>query len=599
MGDGIVRSRGVPVTDGYSDEQTRVMDVCRSILEASPRSDSERTMVVLCDRSSLDIAAAVADCDSAAKVLVFVRGRRAPDDELKRLPANCSLGAGHDTSRRSRVLDVAKLTSPPVLMVEYDARPGRPQSSAFPAFLSTLAAGGHYVILDNDKSVPHPVPPHEPVTARELTRWYVESAGTVSEEHGPWATELSRSIGSVRVEGDFTILTKRGDHVFKLHLDEMEEVASARWGPTWADTLVRLEPYEYSMAGKLVLANVGPVRQDHRSISVPERVLRRHHDVTLSRRMLLRRENLALTESFHHPHQVALRHPRLMDVSLMMARDPTRGEARDLEGSYFLLDTNYPGHFGHVTTEVLAMMWGWLELQRRGVEARPILSTFVERTEVPAFQLEIFEAFGIERDDLEIVRGNDVVRIPELYTATQQFESPRWVDREITTSWKLLEAHLRRRAAESGESGLEAERIFISRRPGDKRNCVNSAEVEEYFRRRDFAIYFPEDHSYLHQVETFARAKKIAGFGGSGMFNMMFAPHADVLILTSDGYSARNELLLAAANGNDLTYVWGPAEQRPIKLGRHDRRSFRADFTIDLQAHRRVLRRFTCSRFAF
>ena len=40
---------------------------------------------------------------------------------------------------------------------------------------------------------------------------------------------------------------------------------------------------------------------------------------------------------------------------------------------------------------------------------------------------------------------------------------------------------------------------------------------------------FPKDHSYLDQKMMFERARVIAGFGGSGMFNMMFAPHATVV----------------------------------------------------------------------
>lgn len=573
-------------------EHRRVVDLCLRLLEESAPAASGRTIAIRCDRSSLAIAAALADQDPTGSVLVFLTGARPGADDRRRLPANCVLGTG--ASLQAKVLRMAGLQTPPVLVVEYDGRPGRRQRAAFPVFFGALRDGGHYVLRDNDLPVAHPSPGHEPAPVREIVRWYVQNRDTVTEAHGPWAGELSRSIGQTRQEDDLLIVAKRGDHVFKLHLDEMEEVGAARWGPQWAETLVRREPYVFTMPGRLVLANEGPVTPGRRDITVPARVLRRHHDVTLSRRMLLRRENIALPESFHHPHQANLRHPRLSDISRSLGRDETTREPRALEGSYFLLDSAYPGHFGHVTTEVLGKMWGWLELQRLGVQARPIVSTYVKKPELPAFQFEIFEAFGIARADVEIVRSYDVVRIPELYTATQQIESPRWIDRDIVATWKQLEAHVRRRAASVGESGLGADRIFVSRRQGAKRNCVNTAEVEDYFRSRGFAIYFPEDHSYLHQVETFARARRVAGFGGSGMFTMMFTPsRAKILVLTSTGYSATNELLLAAANGNDLTYVWGPAEQAPIRMGRHDRDSFRANYAIDLNAHRATLHRFT------
>lgn len=575
----------------------RVVDVCVRLLEDGSSAADDRAVVVLCDRSSVFIAEGIAQCVPELDVIVFLAAEGSRGTEPAEpsappvLPANCRLLSS--AKARARVLDVATLPRPPELVVDYDGRPGRPRASAWEVLFGTLADGGHYVVRDNDKPVASTVVSGEPLTVRELVHWYQENAASVTQAHGRWAPELSRSIGAVRLDDDLTIVQKRGEHLIKVHMDEMEKVGAARWGETWADTLLRREPYTYSMPGRLTLGGPGPIGPDRRTISVPERVLRRHRDVTMSRRMVLRKENIALTESFHHPHQVSLSHPRLHDISRMVTRDPGAGSARPLAGSYFLLDTNYPGHFGHITTEVLGMMWGWQELRRRGIGARPIVSTYVEQKDLPRFQYDIFEAFSITPSDVEIVHGDDVVQVEELYTATQQMESPGWIDREIVTSWRTLRTHLRSRAREIGESGLGAERVFVSRRYGPKRNCLNTPEVEEYFRSRGFAVYFPEDHSYLHQVETFARAKKIAGFGGSGMFTMMFAPRAEILIVTSDGYAATNEFLLAAANGNDITYVWGPAEHRPVKMGRHDKQSFRANFVVDLAAHRHVLRRFT------
>lgn len=551
---------------------------------------SRRVVVVICDLASVGLAEAIGELDPAVEVLAFVRAAEGETIE-DRSGSNVRFGTGHNA--RSRLLQVAELSCAPCLVVEFDSQPGRENRAAFANFFGVLSDGGRYVHLDADAPSPQAIASREPMTVRDLAAWCVEHRGSVSEADGPWATELVRSLGDVIEDGDLTVIGKRGDHVFKVHLEEMEAVGEARWGAEWAETIVRHEPYEYEMPGKLVLANTGPITAKRRHIEVPVRVLRRHTDVVLSRRMLLRRENIALTESFHHPHQLGLKHPRLHDIHRMIARDPTPNPPRDLEGAYFLLDTNYPSHFGHITTEVLGMMWGWLELRRRGIEARPIVSAYAHRPEPPGYQFEIFEAFGIAREDVEVVVGEDVVRIPELYTATQQMESPRWIDRDLAQIWAHLGAALREKAAAAGETGLQADRIFISRRHGPKRNCMNTEEIEEYFRSRGFSIYFPEDHGYLHQVQTFAGAKRIAGLGGSGMFNMMFAPQAKILVLTSDGYAATNELLLAAANGNDLTYVWGPAETRPIKMGRHDKASFRANFSIDLDAHRSTLQRFT------
>lgn len=581
-----------PAIAGSIDTRAKVLDICRELLGHRRESGASRTGVVICDVDSLQVAGDIARTDVDLSLLVFTKGTsQARPEDVAILPENCRVGTGQ--TYQERVMEVAKLATAPCLVIEYDGRPERVQASAFPVFFGVLADGGHYVLLDNDRPVKDVIPGVKRATARQRIQWYVDHADSITEAQGRWAPELSRSVASLRIEGELSIVQKDGDHLFKLHHDEMEDVGRARWGEQWAETLVRHAPYEYTMPGRLILANEGPITADRRRIQVPERVLRRHLDVTMSRRMLLRRDNLVLSESFHHPSQLNLGHPRLWPISRAMARTMSTRPARDLDGNYFMLDTNYPGHFGHITTEVLGMMWGWLELQRRGVAARPIVSTYVDVPMVPKFQLDIFAAFGIDEADIEVVAGHDVVRVPELYTATQQIESPKWIDRDIVATWRVLWSHLRERAASLGETGLEADRIFVSRRPGPKRNCTNTAEVEDYFRSRGFAIYFPEDHPYLHQVMTFARASRIAGFGGSGMFNMMFAPHAKVLIITSDGYAATNEMLLSAANGNDITYLWGSAETRPIRMGRHDPASFRADFAVDLHAHRRQLRRFT------
>ena len=48
------------------------------------------------------------------------------------------------------------------------------------------------------------------------------------------------------------------------------------------------------------------------------------------------------------------------------------------------------------------------------------------------------------------------------------------------------------------------------------------------------------------------------------MFNMMFAPTARVIVISSQNYNAENEYLIAAANGNEIHYFLdGRPKSRP------------------------------------
>ena len=68
-----------------------------------------------------------------------------------------------------------------------------------------------------------------------------------------------------------------------------------------------------------------------------------------------------------------------------------------------------------------------------------------------------------------------------------------------------------------------SERLFVSRRRhGDlNRLCRDADQVESVFADHGFDIVYPEDYSLPDQAALFRTARVVAGFGGSGMFNLM------------------------------------------------------------------------------
>ncbi len=54
----------------------------------------------------------------------------------------------------------------------------------------------------------------------------------------------------------------------------------------------------------------------------------------------------------------------------------------------------------------------------------------------------------------------------------------------------------------------------------------------------------------------------VAGFGGTGMFNLIFATsRPTVIVLNQESYDARNEDLISGLLGCDLHYFWSAADQ--------------------------------------
>jgi capsular polysaccharide biosynthesis protein len=214
---------------------------------------------------------------------------------------------------------------------------------------------------------------------------------------------------------------------------------------------------------------------------------------------------------------------------------------------------------------------------------RVLLSSNRPPATVPGFQREIFKALGIPLERVEVIHPFDVVEVERLVAATPQFENPYYVDPELAAVWRRLVEGLLPRAR-----AVSPAKIFVSRRPAGKRNCYEALEIEQFFARHGFHVFYPEDLSFADQASLFANARVVAGLGGSNMFTMLAAPQARILIIAGDGYNAENEHLIAAANGNELHYFWGRSDLQTAE-GFSQLDAARSDFHFDLAQHQRDL----------
>lgn len=223
-----------------------------------------------------------------------------------------------------------------------------------------------------------------------------------------------------------------------------------------------------------------------------------------------------------------------------------------LRGSYYNLDYSNTGHYGHLMTEAISRLWAWREAKAVDQDLKILLRMHPVRKAGTWYRPEmtLLPALGIEADD--IVWFDRDARVESLVGTTPMWHnaSPHYVHPAIREVWT------RARDGLVPNAPTGPERIFVTRHEGT-RLCRNVDHVEALFAALGFAIVRPGQLRMPEQAATFAGARVVAGFGGTGMFNLAFANRLEtVIVLNHTAYDARNEHLFAAALGADLHLFW-------------------------------------------
>jgi len=350
--------------------------------------------------------------------------------------------------------------------------------------------------------------------------------------------------------------------------------------------VLELHPAQHVTArGTVTMTAPDPRHPPLREWMAPTRALREYYDAVSTPGAVVTSGDVVLPDTFRHFYK-----PTLLNQWLSKERvqwfagageaPPTRAEPapengpRPLAGSYFHLDHEVRGHFGHTVTEVLGKVWGWRAAKR----ADPSLKALVHanRRDAPTeWELTMLEAAGIPRDDVVFTR--DPVRVERLVGATSMFGNPQFAHPDLLELWQGIADRL-----ETSASADVPERIFVSRRPG-RRPCLNLAEVEAFFEDLGYRVVYPEDYSLGDQVRLFRRSRSVAGFAGSGLFGLMWASEPKpVTMLVPDRYPARNEFLINGLVGHDVAVAWAPALTVDPATGKRHR-GVNAPFTVDLE----------------
>lgn len=385
----------------------------------------------------------------------------------------------------------------------------------------------------------------------------------------PAEQELVSSCARFLVDRSYLLVEKRQRHFVKLREGEVGRLLPQRNTRDTVTTLETLPRGELTCAGEVINhESAVPISSMSLVMQFPElRVQHYTGKLGLISNSLLIGDSTVLPASYRYPTIRAMGNPRLIEVNSDFGRlaDDLRPR-RVLSGHYYHLDCWYPGHFGHVMTEVVGRLWGWPSAKQQFPELKAIFRRRYPNERHPALELAVFTAFGIDPSD--IVWVDEPVWLNSIVTATPmwQNQAPYYVHPQLGRTWERMREGAVVKRAE------RPPRIFVSRRPNlTNRSCRNAAAVEGVFARYGFAIVFPEELDLAEQASVFGNATIVAGFAGSGLFNICYAGQMTTLIvLSQEAYTARYEHLYTMLLGWTTHYFWSTPDipQPPRRMTR-------------------------------
>jgi capsular polysaccharide biosynthesis protein len=445
-----------------------------------------------------------------------------------------------------------------------------------------LKPGGLYILGSGS--------PPGPEIGATVGEWIARAASPTDPESvaPPSAkdAELIRSTGAAAMSRELIATQKRGKHYLKLRDAETNRTLVAREPRIAVRELAKLPAGEVTCRA-VVTSHESSVEIDRlpESLPYPELHLRHYQGrIAFSGSTLMYGEYTILPDSFRHHLAANASNARITNVSGHFARIPDALRPREsLAGNYYQLDSTFAGHFGHFTTEVLSRFWGWDQAKAAFPDLKVLLRKHPKEL-TPSFELRFFQAYGISPED--VVWTDTSVYLESVISATPMWhnEAPYYVQPDLATVWERIGRSL------VDPAGPTHERIFVSRGgQWDRRNCRNKSQVEAFFAAHGFTVVYPEDLDLAEQAGLFARATVIAGFGGSGMFNMMFARKmTTAIILSHEAYTARNEHLFTSVLGGNVHYFWStPDIPHPERGWSQD--AFYSDWEFDFERNQVAL----------
>ena len=511
-----------------------------------PGKAADRNVVVLAMRG---------DRRAVLRWLMQFHGDRvhvlSPDATLLKRESGASF-THHRADSLDEVDDVLKVMRPVDVIVDLTAGSIDAHLATWRRLFFHLSGGGIYVL---DRSAVR--------NARfrpGLRTWMSAISPADGNGSAPagWRNHAS-ATANVTLSRSLFIIGKRGKHFLKLRDAEANRVLPAREPSVGVTELAALPAGQLRSAARVIShESAVPIRWLPDQMSYPTHHLRHYTGrIAFYGSTLFCTNRSILPDSFRWHLEPIPRNPKIRSMSPTFARLKVKARPREtLEGHYYNLDPQYSGHFGHIMTEVVGRLWGWDQAKRQIPELKAIFRVDAPARHGETVQRRLLRAYGIADDDIVVV--DHPVHLESLVSATVMWHNadPHYTHPMLRDVWDRLRTNL------ADPDAPVYERIFVSRAETFwRRSCRNVRAVEELFASHGFTVIHPEQLDLAVQVGIFSTARVVAGFGGSALFNVMYATKLECLIvLNHEAYIARNEHLYTALLGGDVHYFWSPPD---------------------------------------
>lgn len=455
-------------------------------------------------------------------------------------------------------------------IVDLRTEPAAPRIHVWQSAFLFLAHNGAYVVARANGAE------NLRITEREWLKTLVDEA----QAGTPWLQlECLRSTNTVIARPSYLIFTKQYTHRAKLRPSDVPELLARRDPDVSTRELARIDAQTFESSVRVAeywddeptdgpelapSAAAGEARETSRPamathFDVPAmRVIHYGGDIVFAGQTLMYTEHSILPDSSRYPFAEFPSNPLLHEGPTRAARLHAAAAATErLPGTYYQLDPQWSGHFGHILTEVVSRLWGW-EVAKA---AYPDLKAILRRKpgSDARTELALLRAYGIADDDIVMIEKP--VRLDSLVSATVMWQNfpPRHVHPQLREVWRRIAVNL------ADPAVAPIDRIFVSRSEKfDRRPCANRPAVEALFAEHGFTVIHPEEHDLATQAGLFRNASVVAGFGGSAMFNLMFTESLrTTIVLSHSFYWARNEHMYTSVLGGDAHYFWSKPHVLP------------------------------------
>ncbi len=503
----------------------------------------------------------------AARAAILFDSRRADDGaaviELAETYPNVHLVIVDLAERPGRVWGLLAAAGPLNLLIDATGDEGG-EVARFSAYFQQLTHDGCYVLPEYRSRW---------AASRRPRPLLVE----LGESRDTAVDDVAETPGSLRVR-------RRGRNLVKMREAEINVALAA--DPKRGEIVATMPGA--TVESSVVLTSNQPLPPEYANLLkpsyvAPELFLRGYNDVVCAPQSIVIQGNLLLPDTYRHHQYSVLRHKRLKsagpgyakpepDLSASL-RDLTRLPV--LEGTFFHLDNEFRGHFGHALTEQISRLWAWEQAKAEQPELKVLVGKRGQH-EYADWERILLGAAGVSPGDVVIIDGP--VRVERLLAGTPMFHQPEYVHPRIVDVWDRIGTTLRAEVPNTSRPS----RIFCSRRHR-RRACTNREEVEALFAEFGFAVIYPEDFSLPEQLDIFHQAEVVAGFSGSQLFTSMFSdrPKHTILIGPSS-YTATNEYLIGVLRQHRIDIVSCETEVKPPPAGSWRREAFVAPFEFNL-----------------